>query len=126
MGWWLEDTETSARAQSNPRRLMEGDNGVGQTGSFPFFEVSSHYEPSESCETNIRKRPVCPRVPVCTFSTFKPKYLVFPCLISRCTEKSYVFPFLASSPKSSDGLWMANATTAPTVKLVAAVTTTAQ
>src|SRR5260370_14227402 len=35
----------------------------GQTGSFPFSEVSSHYEPSESCETNIRKRPVCPRVP---------------------------------------------------------------
>jgi hypothetical protein len=25
MAWWLEDTETSARAQSNPRRLMEGD-----------------------------------------------------------------------------------------------------
>src|SRR5216684_9312846 len=25
MGWWLEDTETSARAQSNPRRLTEGD-----------------------------------------------------------------------------------------------------
>src|SRR5258708_28648908 len=58
---------------------------------------------------------------VCTFSTFKPKYLVFPCLISRCTEKSHVFPFLASSPKSSDGLLMANATTAPTVKLVKAV-----
>src|SRR5258708_28945250 len=38
--------------------------GGGQTGSFPFFEVSSHYEPSESCETNIRKRPVCPRVPL--------------------------------------------------------------
>ena len=34
----------------------------GQTGSFPFSEASSHYEPSESCETNIRKRPVCPRV----------------------------------------------------------------
>src|SRR5713101_9289455 len=37
--------------------------GGGQTGSFPFSEVFSHYEPSESCETNIRKRPVCPRVP---------------------------------------------------------------
>jgi|GraSoiStandDraft_36_1057302.scaffolds.fasta_scaffold2413028_1 hypothetical protein len=22
MGWWLEDTETSARAQSNPRKLF--------------------------------------------------------------------------------------------------------
>src|SRR5229473_6155837 len=38
-------------------------DGGGQTGSFPFFEVSSHHEPSESCETNIRKRPVCPRFP---------------------------------------------------------------
>src|SRR6267378_6003510 len=38
-------------------------DGGGQTGSFPFSELSSHYEPSESCETNIRKRPVCPRVP---------------------------------------------------------------
>src|SRR5260370_38579506 len=37
-------------------------DGGGQTGSFPFSEVSSYYEPSESCETNIRKRPGCPRV----------------------------------------------------------------
>src|SRR3981189_202629 len=36
----------------------EGDYGGGQTGSFPFSEASSHYEPSESCEINIRKRPV--------------------------------------------------------------------
>src|SRR6266852_4224417 len=37
-------------------------DGGEQTGSFPFSEVSSYYEPSESCETNIRKRSVCPRV----------------------------------------------------------------
>src|SRR6266852_4475565 len=37
-------------------------DGEGQTGSFPFSEASSHYEPSESRKTNIRKRPVCPRV----------------------------------------------------------------
>jgi len=53
----------------------------------------------------------------CTFSTFKPKNLVLPCLISRCKEKSYVLPLVASSPNSSAGLWIANATTAPTVKL---------
>src|SRR5258708_3089438 len=47
------------RARSHSRNAYGG----GQTGSFPFSEVSSHYEPSESCETNIRKRPVCPRVP---------------------------------------------------------------
>jgi hypothetical protein len=28
------------------------------------------------------------KVDVCTFSTFKPKNLVLPCLISRCNEKS--------------------------------------
>src|SRR5260370_22720460 len=47
------------RARSHSRNAYGG----GQTGSFPFSEVSSHYEPSESCETNIRKRPVCPGVP---------------------------------------------------------------
>src|SRR5229473_8081216 len=47
------------RARSHSRNAY----GEGQTGSFPFSEVSSHYEPSESCETNIRKRPVCPRFP---------------------------------------------------------------
>src|SRR5229473_2318178 len=47
------------RARSHSRNAYGG----GQTGSFPFSEVSSHYEPSESCETNIRKRPLCPRVP---------------------------------------------------------------
>ena len=31
---------------------------------------------------------------VCTFSTFKPKNLVLPCLISRCKEKSYVLPLV--------------------------------
>jgi len=54
---------------------------------------------------------------LCTFSTFKPKNLVLACLISRCKEKLYVLPLVASSPNSSAGLWMANATTAPTVKL---------
>ena len=44
--------------------LVRFVDGGGQTGSFPLSEVSSHYEPSESCETNIRKRPVRPRVPV--------------------------------------------------------------
>ena len=32
-------------------------------GSFPFFEVFSHYELRESCGTNIRKRPSVPRIP---------------------------------------------------------------
>src|SRR6266852_1694450 len=45
------------RARSHSRNAYGG----GQTESFPLSEVSSHYEPSESCETNIRKRPVCPR-----------------------------------------------------------------
>jgi hypothetical protein len=31
---------------------------AGQTGGLSFSEVSSHFEPSESCETNVRKRPV--------------------------------------------------------------------
>src|SRR6266478_8336830 len=47
------------RARSHSRNAYGG----GQTGSFPFSEVSSHYEPSEACETNIRKRPVCPQFP---------------------------------------------------------------
>src|SRR6266478_3792826 len=53
------------RARSHSRNANGGGQtyGGGQTGSFPFSEVSSHYEPSESCETNIRKRPVCPRFP---------------------------------------------------------------
>src|SRR5260370_21161116 len=33
----------------------------GQTGSFPSPKISNHYEPNESCQTNIRKRSVCPR-----------------------------------------------------------------
>src|SRR5712691_6987645 len=49
------------RARSHSRKAYGG----GQTRSFPFSEVFSHYEPSESSETNIRKRPVCPRVPAC-------------------------------------------------------------
>src|SRR6266481_3387050 len=53
------DVWTSSRNETG--KLGTGNRG--QTGSFPFSEVSSHYEPSESCETNIRKRPVCPRVP---------------------------------------------------------------
>src|SRR5260370_36966265 len=48
------------RARSHSRNAYGG----GQTGSFPFSEVFSHYEPSESSETNIRKRPVGPRVPI--------------------------------------------------------------
>src|SRR6266478_2504899 len=51
------------RARSHSRNAYGG----GQTESFPLSEVSSHYEPSESCETNIRKRPVCPRVPACGY-----------------------------------------------------------
>ncbi len=43
-----------------PRRKRDGG---GQTGSFPFSEVASHYEPNESCETNVRKRSACPRFP---------------------------------------------------------------
>src|SRR6266481_5908483 len=35
----------------------------GQTGSFPSLKISNHYEPNESCQTNIRKRSVCPRFP---------------------------------------------------------------
>src|SRR6266481_3255524 len=51
------DVWTSSRNETG--KLGTGNRG--QTGSFPFSEVSSRYEPSESCETNIRKRPVCPR-----------------------------------------------------------------
>src|SRR5216684_9139715 len=43
------------------RRAIIFDGG-GQTGSFPFCGISNHYEPNESCQTNIRIRPVCPRV----------------------------------------------------------------
>jgi len=56
-----QDSQICGRSCYSSGSLTEGDGG-GQTGSFPFFEVSSHYEPGESCETNIRKRPVCPRV----------------------------------------------------------------
>src|SRR5216684_5795489 len=44
------------------RRAIIFDGG-GQTGSFPFCGISNHYEPNESCQTNIRIRPFCPRVP---------------------------------------------------------------
>src|SRR5713226_10531414 len=47
------------RARSHSRNAYGG----GQTGSFPLSETSNHYEPSKSCRTNFRKRPVCPRVP---------------------------------------------------------------
>src|SRR6516164_10230056 len=60
---------------------------------------------------------------VSTLSTFKPKNLVLPCLISRCKEKSYVSPLVAPSPNSLAGLWTANATTAPAVKLPTARST---
>src|SRR5258708_24951904 len=39
-----------------------GQGERGQTGSYPFSESSTHYEPDKSCRTNIRKRSVCPRV----------------------------------------------------------------
>jgi len=35
----------------------------GQTGSFPSLKISNHYETNESCQTNIRKRSLCPRFP---------------------------------------------------------------
>src|SRR5258708_3188717 len=35
----------------------------GQTGSFPSLEISNQYEPNERCQTNIRKRSVCPQFP---------------------------------------------------------------
>src|SRR5260370_7585141 len=38
-------------------------NGVRTDGKFPVSEISHHYEPNESCQTNTRKRSVCPRVP---------------------------------------------------------------
>ena len=53
-------------------------DGGGQTGSFPFSEVSSHYEPSESCETNIRKPPVCSRVPGITCPANVSSYVRMP------------------------------------------------
>src|SRR5713101_3415325 len=53
------DVWTSSRNETG--KLGTGNRG--RTGSFPFSEVASHYEPSESCETNIRKRPFCPQVP---------------------------------------------------------------
>ncbi len=36
---------------------------MGQTGSHPSLKTSNHYELNESCQTNIRERPVSPRVP---------------------------------------------------------------
>src|SRR5712664_1316509 len=49
----------------------------GQTGSFRYSGVSNHCEPNESCQTNIRKRRVCPPVPgealgVDEFAAFQP------------------------------------------------------
>src|SRR5216683_5875315 len=45
-----------------PCRGGAGGTG-GQTGSFPSLKISNHFEPNESCQTNIRKRSVCPRFP---------------------------------------------------------------
>ena len=35
----------------------------GQAGSFPLPETLSKHEPNQPCHINLRKRPVCPRVP---------------------------------------------------------------
>ncbi len=48
-------------ASQEPGRNRGGTGG--QTGSFPSLKISNHYEPNESCQTNIRKRSVCPRFP---------------------------------------------------------------
>src|SRR6266436_8341510 len=46
------------------RRAIPRMGRWGQTGSFPYSESLRHYQSNYSCQTNIRKRPVCPRVPV--------------------------------------------------------------
>src|SRR6266849_7740672 len=50
----------STRVVVTNRGDEPGEPG-GQTGSFPSPKISNHYEPNESCQTNIRKRCVCPR-----------------------------------------------------------------
>jgi hypothetical protein len=44
----------------------------GQTGSFPYSEISNHYEPNEACQTSIRKRPLRPPFlsPISRFPAF--------------------------------------------------------
>lgn len=59
---------------------------------------------------------------VCAFLILKPENFVFPCLIFRWSEKSYVLPFASSTPNTSDELWMANTTSAPGVKFATAGT----
>src|SRR6267378_5131067 len=41
--------------------LLRVGTRVGTDGKFPCSEISNRYEPNESCQTSIRKRPVCPR-----------------------------------------------------------------
>jgi len=48
-----------------------GTGNRGTDGKFPYSEISNHYEPNESCQTNIRKRPSVPK-----FRPQVPKFLL--------------------------------------------------
>src|SRR5712691_11623031 len=73
----------------------------GQTGSFPPLKISNHYEPTETCQTNIRKRSVCPRFPenVPSVPDFQKTFRLSP--ISRKRSVCPRFPVCPPIPPDS-------------------------